>query len=104
MTARVFYSGRTALTQDSHGEVSQQGDDEEDAAEDIGAASEAQQRHSVTRGTGAKHHKSPSTTSTHDRVSPVLDGPFEVWVILPGLPCAGKNNNQQRDTTNLSQS
>lgn len=56
------------------------------------------------KGQGAKHHKSPSTTSNYYRVSPILDGPFEVWVILPGLPCAGKNNNQQRDTTDLSQS
>lgn len=38
MRGGVFYSGRTALTQDTYGEVSQQGDDEDETAEDIGTA------------------------------------------------------------------
>lgn len=40
MTRDTLQRGRTALTQNTNGEVSQQGNDEEDTAEDIGAAPE----------------------------------------------------------------
>lgn len=40
MTRDTLQQGRTALTQNTHGKVSQQGNDEEDTAEDISAAPE----------------------------------------------------------------
>lgn len=40
MTRDTLQRGRTALTQNTNGEVSQQGNDEEDTAEDISAAPE----------------------------------------------------------------